>query len=96
MSKARQNNPSVDVARFALRAGDAGVGRARAERAPTLDFVASYGSNYSSSTNTTPNEYASKSVDWQVGIQYSMPLYTGGLRILRVKQAVANYYISAA
>ena len=96
ISNARQNNPAVQVAKFGLKVGDAAVGKARSEHAPTVDLIASYGTTYSSGSTTTPNDFASKSLDWRVGVQFNMPLYSGGMTSSRVSEAIANKYRAGA
>lgn len=96
IDQARENNPAVHAARFGLLAAEARVGASRAEHAPTLDFVASYGENYSSGITTMPTDFASRANTRQAGIQFTVPLFAGGGTSSRVAEAMANKYTAGA
>lgn len=96
ISQARENNPAVRAALSGLLVTEAIVGKARAEHAPTLDLVASYGENYSSGSTTLPTDYASKGQSKQVGIQFTVPLFAGGGTSAHVTEAISNKYRAGA
>lgn len=90
MDQARDNNPAVLAPKAALGAAEAEVGRNRAEYAPTLDLVASYGKNYSSGNASTPSDFETRTKSSQVGVQLTVPLFAGGGTHSRVREALAN------
>lgn len=92
INQAKDSNPAVRAAQAALLVAEASVGKSRAEHAPTLDLVASYGENYSSGSTTMPTDFASRGLSNQVGIQYTVPLFAGGAPSARVAEVVANKY----
>jgi outer membrane protein len=92
MDRAREGHPAVRASKAGLQSAEAAVGKARAEHTPTLDLVASYGENYSSGSNTLPNDYAMRGQSRQVGIQFNIPLFAGGGTSSRVTEAMANKY----
>ena len=87
---ARENNPAVLAPRAAVGAAEAKVHKSRAEYAPTLDLVASYGKNSSSGNVSSPVNFETRTESTQVGVQLSMPLFSGGGTNARVKEAIAN------
>lgn len=96
IAQARDNNPAVRAAQFGLLVAEAIVGKTRAEHAPTLDVVASYGENYSTGSTTMPSDFASRSLSNQIGIQYTVPLFAGGATRSHVAEAIANKYRAGA
>ncbi|WP_271408772.1 TolC family outer membrane protein [Pseudomonas sp. Q1-7] len=83
---ARVNNPAIIARRRNLDAADEEVNRARAGHWPTLDFVAAYNDSESDSVSTQDqkNSYGS------VGVEFRMPIFTGGATSAQVRQASAN------
>jgi outer membrane protein len=96
VKQARESNPAVRAARSGLLVAEAQVGKTRAEHAPTLDLVASYGENYSSGSTTMPADFASKGQTRQVGVQFTIPLFAGGGTSSHVAESVANKYRAGA
>lgn len=90
IAQARLNQPMVRAQRAALEASRSDIRKNRAEYAPSLDLVASYGSNFSSNSLTTPNDYSTRANSRQIGLQLNIPLYAGGATKARVAEAVAN------
>ena len=87
-AKAEQGNLAILVANATLDIANLEVERNRAARDPVVDLIASYGHGEAFGLSTA---YASNSVrQTVVGIQVSMPLYTGGLIDSRVREALAN------
>lgn len=90
MDQARTNHPLVRAQRAALAAAQSGIKKNRAEYSPTLDLVASYGSNYASNSLTTPSDYSTRANSRQVGLQLNIPIFAGGATNSKVVEAVAN------
>lgn len=87
---AKDNNPVVLSQMAALRAAGFTVTKARAENIWTLDFVASYGSNYSSGSTTVPTPYETRIQSSAAGLQLSVPIFAGGLNSSHIREAIAN------
>lgn len=90
IAQARENNPAVLAPKAAVGSAEATVYKSRAEYGPTLDLVASYGKNYASGNVSSPTDYESRTESTQIGVQLSVPLYSGGGTNARVKEAIAN------
>ena len=80
----------------AYHAAEFSLKKARAAYFPTLDFVATYGKNYSSGILTMPIDYASRINSREVGVELNMPIFTGGLLSSRVSEALENKYKASA
>ncbi len=81
---ADQVQPSVHKARLALEIAQLDTAIAKAAEAPTVNLVGSYGVDHSigSVTTTVPGLTRSGSI----GVQLTMPLYTGGSAQNRVRE----------
>lgn len=90
VEQAKDNNPTVRAQFSALRAAGYTVTKAKAENFWTLDFVGSYGTNYSSGNLTIPTPYESRIKSSMAGIQFTMPIFAGGLNSSHMREAVAN------
>lgn len=90
MAQAKSSNPLVRAQQAAVEVARREIKKSRAEYLPTLDLVASRGSNYSSSSLTTPTDYSTNATTSQVGVQLTIPLYAGGATNSKVLEAVAN------
>lgn len=88
---AQKNNPMVVDKIFAVNAAEADLSKNRSEHLPTLDFVASYGGNYSSGSLTTPADYSTRARSNVVGVQINIPIYSGGAVNAKVAEARANH-----
>jgi outer membrane protein len=84
VSQSKVGNLGVAAAESALHAAEAGVGRARAEGAPTLAVVA----EASSVRDQFLPGYRADGVS--IGVQGRWPLFTGGLVSGKVSEAKAN------
>ena len=93
---ARENNPAVLAPKAALGAAEVAVRKIRAEYAPTLDLVASHGKNYSSGNASTPSDFETRTDSRQLGLQLTVPLFSGGVTNSRVSEAIANVGKAAA
>ncbi|GGI54677.1 hypothetical protein GCM10011430_18510 [Oxalicibacterium solurbis] len=89
MEQARSKNPEVRAQQAAMDAAKSGIKRARAGYAPTLDLIASRGSNYSSNSLTTPNEFDTRANSSQIGLQLNIPIFSGGETNAKVTEAIA-------
>jgi outer membrane protein len=86
--RAEQGNLSILIANASLNLATLEVDRNRAAREPVVDAVGSYGHiDGFGLSNAFGNSYLRQ---WVVGVQLSMPLYTGGLIDSRVREALAN------
>lgn len=87
-AKAEQANLSILIANASLEIAGQEVERNRAARDPVVDLVGSYGhGSLFGFSNAFPS---ADSRQLAVGVQVSMPLYTGGLIDSRVREALAN------
>jgi protease secretion system outer membrane protein len=84
---ALKNNPDLQAQRYAIESNRQEVNKNRAGHAPKLDFVASIGKNNAETLNT----YTQESVSRSVGIQLSIPLYSGGYVNATTRQAAAGF-----
>ncbi|TMH37087.1 MAG: channel protein TolC, partial [Betaproteobacteria bacterium] len=66
------------------------IERTRAGHLPTLNIVGTAGQNSTSISSTALNNSASDSINYVIGLQLALPLYTGGNVSSLVRQAVAN------
>jgi len=79
-------HPSILRARAALEVAQLEIERAKASDGPTLDAVASVGgADYS---GRYPQSIPGFSRTASIGLQFNLPLYTGGLTDSRVKETV--------
>jgi len=80
------NNPEISAGHYAIEAAHQEVNKDRAGHAPRLDFVASYAKN----TAQTIDTYNQDSTVRSIGIQLTVPLYSGGSVVATTRQAVAG------
>lgn len=90
VEQAQDNNPSVRSLMASLRAAGFSLTKARAENIWTLDFVASYGTNYSSGSAAMPIGYETRVKSNVAGIQFTIPIFAGGLNSSHIREALAN------
>lgn len=96
IAQARERNPAILAQHFAVKAAEAEVSRNRAEHLPTLDLTASHGKNYSSGTTINPTNYATSASQQQLGVQLTIPLFSGGAINSRISEAIASRHKSQA
>jgi len=89
MEKARTSHPLVLAQEAAMAAAKQEIKKNRSDHLPTLDIVANYGSNWSSHSLTTPNDYSTRAKQNEVGLQLTVPLFTGGSTSSKVVEAIA-------
>ena len=90
MDQARSANPAVIAQHAALDAARQDIKKNRAGHLPTLDLVANVGSNYSSHSLTTPDDFSTRATQHEVGVQLTVPLYAGGMVNSKVREATAT------
>ncbi|EFE93667.1 TolC family outer membrane protein [Serratia odorifera] len=84
---AMQNNPELAASRHGVDAAKYDVERSRAGFMPQVQIYASHSENDSSSDNTVNQKYRTDSI----GVQVSMPIYSGGGVAASTRQAAARY-----
>ncbi len=82
------NNPNVLAARQALEAAGEEVRKQRAGHEPTVDLVGTY-SRSNQGTGNFPGQNGYDIKQRSVGIQLTVPLYSGGMQHAKVREAVA-------
>ncbi len=83
----RSANAEVIAGRLGVRSADARIDQQKAGHYPTVDLIASYRIDESDSVSTINQHNRSSAV----GVQVSIPLYSGGGVSARTRQAVAQY-----
>jgi protease secretion system outer membrane protein len=81
------NNHDLEAATLAVENARLEIQKAKAGHAPRLDLVASYSKDNAASLNT----YNQDTVNRAIGVQLSVPLYSGGSVSAQARQAVAGY-----
>ena len=87
VDKAIKENLAVRIAQSSFDIAVLEVDRAKAANYPTLDLVASY--NGQGSNGTVSSGVSSNSRQGQIGLQFALPLYTGGFNSSRIREAIA-------
>ncbi len=90
VGQAKDNSPAVRAQMASLKAAGYTVTKARAENIWTLDFVASYGNNYSSGSVSLPTPFESRVRSNVAGLQFNLPIFSGGLNASHLREALAN------
>ncbi|MEL7883220.1 TolC family outer membrane protein [Serratia marcescens] len=84
---ALENNPVLAASRHGVDAAKYDIERNRAGFMPQVQLYASHSENDSSSDNTVNQKYRTDSI----GVQVSMPIYSGGGVSASTRQAAARY-----
>ena len=84
---AEDANYRVQIARAGNEIATREIQRAKDGYKPTLDLVAGYNYNRFNGTNTSDSSFRTNRGN--IGLQFNMPLYTGGLTQSRVREAIA-------
>ena len=87
VERAEQANPELQSLRAQLDAAGMEVEKAQAGHKPTLDAVAQWSRSSSDSVTNVNSRYDNKTI----GLQLSVPLYSGGYVNSTVRQAVAAH-----
>jgi outer membrane protein len=93
---AREHAPAVRGQRAAVEVAEREIAKSRAGHLPTLDMTASYGSNYSSGNSNLATDYETRIRSGQIGVQFSIPIYSGGAVDSRVTDSIAALYKARA
>jgi outer membrane protein len=88
LQTAEDGNPSVLAAQQAVVAANKEVSKQRAGHEPTIDLVGNYARNKQEAGNF-PGQSGYDIRQRSVGVQVSVPLYSGGLQQARVNEAAA-------
>jgi outer membrane protein len=91
VAAAREQNPSIALARDAALIAGADRRSARSSASPALDLVASAGRNDSSEY-----DLGQLQDDARVGVELNVPIYAGGINTARLRQAEASERVAAA
>lgn len=86
IARAEQGSPQLKAQRAGFEIAQREIERNRAGHYPTLDAVASYNDNRNQNFGTLQIDTKSA----VIGLEFSLPLYQGGLVNSRVREAVAN------
>jgi len=89
LESAREQSPQVRIAQTALVVAEREIAKNRAAHLPTLDLTAGYGTNFTSGSISSPADIATRARSGQVGLNLSIPLYSGGGAQARVREAIA-------
>jgi outer membrane protein len=84
---AMQSNPTIQSARFAVKADEHRIGAARAGHLPTLSLGVGY-SKFGNWSNTLPGSAAYGTGTTTFGLTLTVPISTGGLTQSQVRQAI--------
>jgi len=90
IAQARTNHPLVRAQHAALEAARQEIKKNRSDHLPTLDLVGNVGSNYSSHSLTTPDDFSTRATQHEIGLQLTVPIYSGGAINSKVTEAIAN------
>ncbi|WP_418320333.1 TolC family outer membrane protein [Piscinibacter sakaiensis] len=88
VSRAEAEHPAVQRAQLALEVARLEVNKARAGRQPTLDAVASVSATHANGSAAAFNGNKGTTGNASVGLQFNLPLYTGGLVDNRIQETL--------
>lgn len=83
------NNPAVRAALGALKVAHEEVRKQQAQHGPSLDLVAGVGRTAQPTAGNTPGQPGFKSRLDNIGLQFNLPLYSGGAPSAKTREAVA-------
>lgn len=86
---AATHNPQIRIQEAALAVARKEVDKSQAQHLPTLDLVLSRQANFSSGSLSSPADLATRVHQQQVGVQLTVPLYSGGSTQSRVREMLA-------
>lgn len=91
VADALKNNIQISIAQAAEELSDKEMTRTMGGHLPTLDLVANYSRNLSSSTIVGVSNYGSSDITTKaIGIQLNMPLFQGGVTQSKYREAEAG------
>lgn len=85
VTQADEGHPQVRRARLGLEVAQLEIDKAKAATAPTLDMTGSLGGQDASGRGANPKGFTNSA---SVGVQFKMPLYTGGATDARYKETL--------
>ncbi len=88
-SQAEATNLQVGLAGYSLETAQRETNKAKAGHLPSVDFVASYGFTNSTGMATQQANIASRNNNGQIGVQLTLPIYSGGQIQSRVRETMA-------
>jgi outer membrane protein len=88
-TQAEQANPQVSLAGYNLETAQRETNKAKAGHLPSVDLVASYGYTNAQGTATQLSNVGSRYNSGVVGVQLSIPIFTGGQIQSRVRETLA-------
>jgi len=86
-SQAEASNPQVALANYNLETAQRETNKARAAHLPSVDLVASYG--FTNQTGSATQVVATHYTASQIGVQLSIPIFSGGQIQSRVRETLA-------
>lgn len=86
LALAEVSNQELQVARNQIELAKLELQRAQGQHAPRLDLFANYGRSSSESVLLVNQQFLNRGL----GLQFSLPLYAGGLTSAQVSQAIAS------
>lgn len=90
VAQAAEASPLVAVQSANVAALEHELARQRAGHAPTIDLNASYGKTFTSGSLTSPTDIPVRNRAGQVGVQLTVPIWSGGAVAARVEEARAH------
>lgn len=88
-AQAELSNPQVGVAGYNFETAQRETSKARSGHLPSVDLVASYGFNNSQGSPTQQLNVASRYNSSQIGVQLTIPIFSGGAVQSRVRETLA-------
>ncbi len=88
VSRAETEHPAVRRAQLALELAQLEVDKARAGRKPTVDAVASLSASHANGSAAAFNGTKGTTGNASIGLQFNLPLYTGGLVDNRIQETL--------
>ena len=89
LAAAAANSLQIRIQQAALEVAQREVDKSKAQHLPTLDLVVNRSANFSSGTLSAPADLATRVYSQQVGVQFSVPLFSGGATQSRVRESLA-------
>lgn len=88
LDSAESSNPAVVAATYGVQAASEEIRKQRAGHEPTLDITGSYGRT-AQGAGTTPTLQPYTNTQGTIGLQLSIPIFSGGGQSAKVREAVA-------
>ncbi|MDD3466683.1 MAG: TolC family outer membrane protein [Campylobacterales bacterium] len=90
-ANAVKNSPIVISQQAGVEIASYEVTKNRSAHLPTLDLTASYGENYASGSMASPSDIKSRYKAGQIGLQFSMPIFSGGSLYSKTEEAEIGF-----